>query len=535
MAERESIQKGHGSEAQCRIPRQLRKPYSFPAPLHIFPLPTFVPHDPISLFRLICAWAIQTIRPSSSHPKILYQGLFSAETHSVHVTDPKSMRDLWEQGFYGKGSLSRSEPNWLEREKKRRGVISHKTSEDVTKSRRDERQKMKWERARKEQEAVEMKLLEEQDISLGLRDFTEEKTNHIENAYLAPIGPRELLALPNSASDLPSLKRDLADLIPQNYKNVCPAPNGHSLTLSGPEPTKEPFEIGASNVSHKQPENTVKHAVDEMNPNGSIKNTGYPSIFADVDSNCHLSSTADTKQSKYQKSVRFSPNVEQTTFQRSKSPSLDQAASITKSADGAPLIRDQEHLQLTMEEAFFLSYGLGVLNVLDPLTKKTIPLSDLLYIFRKTSYYPTSELDPLCPDDPFMISYVVYHHFRSLGWVVRGGAKFSVNYLLYNRGPVFSHAEFAVVILPSYSDPYWVSDRDLRAYVTAKQNRNWSWLHCINRVNNQAKKTLVLVYVNIPRPLSGHERDALGIDGILRRYKVREMVLKRWLANRTRD
>lgn len=44
-------------------------------------------------------------------------------------------------------------------------------------------------------------------------------------------------------------------------------------------------------------------------------------------------------------------------------------------------------------------------------------------------------------DNPFLINYVVYHHYKSLGWVVKGGIKFCVDYLLYKRGPVFSHAE----------------------------------------------------------------------------------------------
>jgi tRNA-splicing endonuclease subunit Sen2 len=50
---------------------------------------------------------------------------------------------------------------------------------------------------------------------------------------------------------------------------------------------------------------------------------------------------------------------------------------------------------------------------------------------------------PLQFDNPFLIYYVVYHHFRSLGWVVKGGLKFCVDYLLYKRGPVFHHAECA--------------------------------------------------------------------------------------------
>ena len=44
-------------------------------------------------------------------------------------------------------------------------------------------------------------------------------------------------------------------------------------------------------------------------------------------------------------------------------------------------------------------------------------------------------------DNPFLVHYVAYHYYRSLGWVVKGGIKFCVDYLLYKRGPVFAHAE----------------------------------------------------------------------------------------------
>lgn len=64
-------------------------------------------------------------------------------------------------------------------------------------------------------------------------------------------------------------------------------------------------------------------------------------------------------------------------------------------------------------------------------------------------YYPAYSLWKPPPEDwlpdrfdnPFLINYVVYHHYRSLGWVVKGGIKFCVDYLLYKRGPVFQHAE----------------------------------------------------------------------------------------------
>lgn len=54
---------------------------------------------------------------------------------------------------------------------------------------------------------------------------------------------------------------------------------------------------------------------------------------------------------------------------------------------------------------------------------------------------PGSPLLRLRPDNPFIVNYVVYHHYRSLGWTVKSGVKFCVDYLLYKRGPAFDHAE----------------------------------------------------------------------------------------------
>jgi len=107
--------------------------------------------------------------------------------------------------------------------------------------------------------------------------------------------------------------------------------------------------------------------------------------------------------------------------------------------------------------------------------------------------------------------------------------------MLYNRGPVFDHAEFGVVILPSYSDSYWGSDVFLQNYVRGKEGRTWHWLNCINRVITQVKKTLILCYVDIPPPVSGEEEERLGVHGVLGRYRVKEVVLKRFSANRMGD
>jgi tRNA-splicing endonuclease subunit Sen2 len=243
-----------------------------------------------------------------------------------------------------------------------------------------------------------------------------------------------------------------------------------------------------------------------------------------------------TPKIKRRKSVRFSPTVEKNTFLQSEPPSPEHAANVTTTIEEEPLvIQDQEHIQLTLEEAFFLSYALGALNILDPETRSPISTKDLFSLCRRTSYFPPQANPALAPDDPFMVNYVVYHHFRSLGWVPRSGIKFSVDYMLYMRGPVFTHAEFAVLILPSYSDPYWSSNPFLRNYVKGKQERTWAWMSCINRVITQVRKTLILAYVDIPRPLEAEEEPKMGIDAILKRYSIREVVMKRWSSSRMRD
>ncbi|KAJ9629866.1 tRNA splicing endonuclease subunit sen2 [Taxawa tesnikishii (nom. ined.)] len=192
---------------------------------------------------------------------------------------------------------------------------------------------------------------------------------------------------------------------------------------------------------------------------------------------------------------------------------------------------NQEHLQLTLEEAFFLSYGLGVLAIhpslspypdLTPSPTSPISTPNFFTLCRTHSNFPPAAISALQPDDPFLLHYAVYHHYRSLGWVVRPGIKFSVDYLLYNRGPVFSHAEFAVMIVPEYSAQ------------SAKEGvKDWWWLHCINRVQSQVRKSLVVCYVEVPDSLD--DVAAGDVGAVFKKYRIREFVIRRWLANRSRD
>ncbi|XXH00947.1 Alternative oxidase, mitochondrial precursor [Hypoxylon texense] len=489
----------------------LHQIYALPAPIRTFPLPSFYPSNPVSLFHLVYAWVSQFVSPPPAEPAVIHQGIWSPETRSVQIKDPKSIRALWEQGFFGKGNYSRSEPNWFKREQARKGKHTGHVAEDLTAQRRQERKLMKWDRARKEQEAIQRTRLQE--------------------AWVAPVGPKELLALPNSEQDW---KLAYSNAFAGGGSLHQPIPNGESL-----DPAADAAELNGSMLVTDEDTTPI---TPQMNGHSSHPLT-------------------PTDSGKLRKTVRFSPKVESTTFQLSDPPTFRASAqpngnghvvdgrlangtspspqptdlglsaplleeSHTPEANSEPehVIVDRELLQLCLEETFYLVFALGALTVLDPATGKPFTPSDLFTLCRQVSYVPPRKID-LQPDDPFLINYAVYHHFRSLGWVTRPGIKFGVDWMLYNRGPVFSHAEFAVIVLPAYSDPWW------KAEGRQPPRRSWHWLHTINRVQSTALKTLVLAYVEIPPP----SEEQLAAADVLKKYKVREFIVKRWLSNRNRD
>ncbi|THH27382.1 hypothetical protein EUX98_g6802 [Antrodiella citrinella] len=202
-------------------------------------------------------------------------------------------------------------------------------------------------------------------------------------------------------------------------------------------------------------------------------------------------------------------------------------------------LEDVEHLQLTLSEAFFLAWGLDCLTILDPDTHEALTLNQIWLAFQTVhsltpSLKPTYTITPSEQrfDNPFLVNYAVYHHFRSLGWVIKSGIKFCVDLLLYKRGPVFHHAEFAILVIPVYEDP---ADKDSSSYPLANTTPfSWSWLSTINRVNSQVQKTLILTYVTIPSS-SRVSQPLLSSPACLGLYSVREVVLRRFIPARMRD
>ncbi|CAE6527220.1 unnamed protein product [Rhizoctonia solani] len=229
------------------------------------------------------------------------------------------------------------------------------------------------------------------------------------------------------------------------------------------------------------------------------------------------------------KEARLIPEVPQ----QVESPPLPATAEASVEEDFVPP-EDVEHLQLTLQEAYFLSHYLGCLRILDPENGQYVTPRSLLsrLLSASTSPFPEHPPETPRPDNPFLVNYIVYHHYRSLGWVVRGGIKFCVDYMLYKRGPVFSHAEFALVVIPVYENP---TDKDTSPFQLQNTDPfSWSWLSTLNRINTQVKKTLILAYVTIP-PVETTPPEILGRPECFQRYSIREVVIRRFVPARMRD
>jgi len=177
---------------------------------------------------------------------------------------------------------------------------------------------------------------------------------------------------------------------------------------------------------------------------------------------------------------------------------------------------------------------MGCLDIIDPATDECMSPSTIWKTFFAAHDILISSHTPQSFrfDNPFLVNYVAFHHYRSLGWVVKSGIKFCVDLLLYKRGPVFHHAEFAIVVIPVYED---LEDRQTSPYDLPNiEPFTWSWLSTINRVNSQVKKTLILTYITIPalRRVSPEE---LRSPECLKYFTVREVTIRRFVPARMRD
>nr|CAH0112873.1 unnamed protein product [Daphnia galeata] len=122
-----------------------------------------------------------------------------------------------------------------------------------------------------------------------------------------------------------------------------------------------------------------------------------------------------------------------------------------------------ETSNLMLEEAFFLSYVVGCLQV--KFQDIFLNLDEIWMLFQKST-------------SNFVPRYISYQHFRMAGWIVRSGIKFGADFILYKQGPEFHHASYSVIV------------GNLNTFLGASEG--WVQLATANRISESASKELLL-------------------------------------------
>jgi len=168
-----------------------------------------------------------------------------------------------------------------------------------------------------------------------------------------------------------------------------------------------------------------------------------------------------------------------------------------------------EFLCLSFEEAFFLSFGLGCLTVKSE--DKPMKIIDMWQTF--CSRHKT-----------FPEMYTVYHYLRSKGWVVRSGSLFGADFVLYKDGMPFFHASHCVYV--------HLIDEESLSSPEFSATWQWKYLSCINRVHERIAKDTLFCFVVKPKDFAD---DELSSPRCLRRLRVMEFMIRRWVPKKTRD
>ncbi|CAH7180044.1 tRNA-splicing endonuclease subunit Sen2 [Phodopus roborovskii] len=166
-----------------------------------------------------------------------------------------------------------------------------------------------------------------------------------------------------------------------------------------------------------------------------------------------------------------------------------------------------EYLQLSLEEAFFLTYALGCLSIY--YEKEPLTIVKLWKAF--TAVQPT-----------FRTTYMAYHYFRSKGWVPKVGLKYGTDLLLYRKGPPFYHASYSVIVE--------LVDDNFEG--SLRRPFSWKSLAALSRVSGNVSKELMLCYLIKPSTMTSEDMET---PECMKKIQVQEVILSRWVSSRERS
>lgn len=393
--------------------------------------------------------------------------------YTAHLTDvgsciiePEQMIAVHSMGFFGKGSLSRSYPSFGKARYGAPPVVRN----------RQWLHRQKWLKEVKELNSADYK------DTKGIGLCEEENIRNEEN-----IG--EIIEIPSNSSENGNTQKS------EIVKNI----EIDEVTLDSAE--EDDICVIINRDSDKYDNNERSLNTDDDKVSSEEKNEEEDWRLNDYDFKSDLMNEDDNQQSG--KLLVLPDNDSDTeNYLKNVKPRIEN--------EGFPT---REALHLTFEETFFLLFGLGCLQVI---------------------HFDGSPLDInsawlyFCKEKPdFIQTYVVYHYYRSKGWVVKPGIKYGGDFLLYQEGPPFYHASYIIIIQ--------VADADSLVIDTTVASRTMTWnnLFGFERLSETAAKEILFAQVlwpsSVPRDVS------MTSPEILSEFTVRELLWRRWNPKQHRE
>ncbi|CAK8544302.1 unnamed protein product [Lathyrus sativus] len=166
--------------------------------------------------------------------------------------------------------------------------------------------------------------------------------------------------------------------------------------------------------------------------------------------------------------------------------------------------KDTYWFQLTLEETFYLCYSLKCLKI-NVGAESGDSNDDELWHYCKSK------------NKAFPFFYKAYSHLRMKNWVVRSGAQYGVDFIVYRHHPALVHSEYGVLVLSHDNDD------NLNGRL-----RVWSDVHCTTRLLGSVAKTLLVLHVN----KNGHSDESPICS---ENYVIEEHTISRWSPEQCRE
>ncbi|XP_011647003.1 tRNA-splicing endonuclease subunit Sen2 isoform X2 [Pogonomyrmex barbatus] len=378
--------------------------------------------------------------------------------YTAHLTDvgtciiePDEMAAVHSMGFFGKGSLSRSYPSFGKRRYEAPPVIRNR----------------QWVRRQKWLEEVkELNSSNYKDVKAIAQSEEENVTNNDEEN----IG--DVVEIPSNSIENGNKQRNETDT-----KNI----KIDEVTLDSAE--EDDICIIINRDTKQQCDNTESspNAYDDMN-NSEEEEEQYQEL-----NNYDFKSDCENENENQHGKLLVLPDSDSDTenYLKNIKPRIEN--------EGFPI---REALHLTFEETFFLLFGLGCLQVVhfD---------GSLLNINSAWLYF--------CKEKPdFLQKYIVYHYYRSKGWIIKPGVKYG--------GDFFEVVDADSLIIDS---------------TMSSRTMTWTNLYGYERLSENAAKEILFAQVlwpsSVPRDISATSPE------ILSEFTVRELLWRRWNPKRHRE